>query len=575
MQKETITEPQLISLEKLKPHEEVDAKRLAELKRSIEADNALKYPIIADKKSNVIIDGEHRFTALKELQCKTIPVIYIDYESPLIDVQSWRKDFKLTKKAVIEAGISGKKLPPKTSKHLIKRSNDATHISAIEKRIDAPLEMFRQEIKLVNLNLLKTTMRTNTRDVLSLYTRFLQTKKVDAPIIIDRATNTILEGNEVHQALDLLTAEKAPAIAINIQKAKIKTTQPITKEEIIKAGVKGPRLQPKTFKILTEPIKIEEIPLRKLLPQKKKSKNTLHVYESTLDLLQGTWPTPLVKLKSLSSNGITVFAKLEGFNPFSNSVKDRVGWAMIKEALENGELRNILYEATSTNTGIALTSIANTLGIKTKLYIPKTIQKISDTYLKALGAEIVRLPINLTVEAINQVEAEANADKATHLNQFENDANLKVHLKHTAKELDDQLSSLGLKPTCIIGGLGTSGHMSAISIYFKTKYKNKVEIIGVQPAKNETIPGIRRIETGMKWYHWAHFDHIIDVTQTEAIEGTINTARKEGILIGLSAGAIVSAFNKITKAKGVYALIFPDTGYKYGEQLQNYLNKQA
>jgi len=575
MQKQTITEPQLANLEKLKSHEEVDQNHLVELKRKIEADDILKYPIIVDKKTNVIIDGEHRFTVLKELQCKTIPVIYIDYESPLIEVQSWRKNFKLTKAAVIKAGISGKKLPPKTSKHLIKRSTGATHISVIGKRVDALLEMLKQEITLVNLNLLKPAMRSDTRDVLPLYTKFSQTRSVDTPIIIDKTTNTILEGSEAYQALDLLTVEKAPAIAINIQKAKIKTTHPITKEEIIKAGMEGPKLPPKAFKILAAPIKIEKIPLRKLLSQKKKNKSTLHVYESTLNLLQGTWPTPLVKLNSLSSNDITVFAKLEGFNPFSNSIKDRVGWAMIREALENKELSSILYEATSTNTGIALASIANTLGIKTRLYIPQTIQKISDTYLKTLGAEIVRLPINLTVEAINQVEAEANADKATHLNQFENDANLKVHLKHTAKELDDQLGILGLKPTCIIGGLGTSGHMSAISLYFKTRYKNKVEIIGVQPAKNESIPGIRRIEAGMKWYHWTRFDHIVDVTQTEAIEGTINIAKKEGILIGLSAGAVVSAFNKIAKAKGVYALIFPDTGYKYGEQIQTYLNKQA
>ncbi|MEM3597286.1 MAG: pyridoxal-phosphate dependent enzyme [Candidatus Bathyarchaeia archaeon] len=575
MHKAIITEPQLTSLEKLKPHEEVDPNHLTKLKRSIEVDGVLKHAIVADKSTNVIIDGEHRFTALKELQCKTIPVIYINYKSPLIEVKSWRKNFKLTKKAVIDAGISGKKIPPKTSKHLIKMSADATHISAIEKRVDVPIEILRQGVALINLKLLKTAMRTNIKDVLPLYTTFLQTKSVDVPLIIDKSTNIVLDGYEAYQALDLLTAEKAPAITINLQKVKVKTKQSITKKEIIEAGKEGPKLPPKTFKILTESIKIEKIPLKALLSQKRIRKSNLHVYENTLDLLHGMWPTPLVKLNSLSSNERIVFAKLEGFNPFSNSVKDRIGWAMIKETLENGELGSILYEATSTNTGIALTSIANMLGIKTKLYIPQTIQKVSDIYLKVLGAEIVRLPISLTVEAINQVEAEAKNDNATHLNQFENDANLKVHLKYTAKELDAQLKALGLKPTCIIGGLGTSGHMSAISLYFKTKYKDNVKIVGVQPAQNEVIPGIRRVETGMKWYHWANFDHVMDVTQTEAIEGVINIARKEGILIGLSAGAVVSAFNKIAKAKGVYALIFPDTGYKYAEQLQNYLNKNA
>jgi cysteine synthase/O-phosphoserine sulfhydrylase/cystathionine beta-synthase len=108
---------------------------------------------------------------------------------------------------------------------------------------------------------------------------------------------------------------------------------------------------------------------------------------------------------------------------------------MIVEALERGELKEVIYEATSTNTGIALTSIADILGVKAKLHIPQTIQKVSDTYLKVLGAEVVRLPVGLTVEAIGQVDSVARINNATHLNQFENDANFKVHLKYTAREL--------------------------------------------------------------------------------------------------------------------------------------------
>ena len=72
--------------------------------------------------------------------------------------------------------------------------------------------------------------------------------------------------------------------------------------------------------------------------------------------------------------------------------------------------------------------------------------------------------------------------------------------------------------------------MSAISLYFKSKYGDQVKIVGVQPAPNEVIPGIRRIETGMKWYHWVKFDEIIDVRQMEAIEATINVARRGGII---------------------------------------------
>jgi len=370
-----------------------------------------------------------------------------------------------------------------------------------------------------------------------------------------------------------LLARKIPSLKVDIQMVKMKSLQPSlkpqTKEAVVDAGLRGPKLPPKSFDVMTGPLKID-IPLEGLLALEGKDKKILKVYNSTLDLLLEGWPTPLVKLNSLSTSNRSVWAKLEGYNPFSNSVKDRIGWSMIMETLEKGELKEILYEATSTNTGIALASIANILGIKAKLYMPMAIQKVSDIYLKILDAEVVRLPVGLTVEAVGQVDSEARFNKATHLNQFENDANFKVHLKHTARELDEQVRSLGLKPTCIIGGLGTSGHMGAVSFYFKYRYKGDIEIVGVQPAPHHVIPGIRRIETGMKWYHWTHFDKVVEVKQSEAIEGSIHIARKEGLLIGLSAGAVVCAFNKLAEEKGVYILIFPDTGYKYAEQFENH-----
>ena len=568
-----VTEVQLVELDKLRQHEEVDPAHLKELKEEIRSDKILKFAIVVDKNTNIILDGEHRFNSLKELGCRRIPVVYVDYNSPAIQVQSWRNNLRLTKKDIIKAGLSEKKLPPKTSKHMIKIGDLLLHISAIQRRTDVPLEVLRNDIKLVDIKDVKPAMCTELREVLPLYAKFLETSIVDNPIIVDWKTGVILEGHEVFQALDLLSAKKVPAIKVNIFDMKIRSLQPglkpITAEAIIEAGLKGPRLPPKSFKVLLEPLKVN-VRLRELLAPEEKDGRILKVYNSTLELLYEGWPTPLVKLKSLSNDERSVWAKLEGYNPFSNSVKDRIGWSMLNDALERGALKQAIYEATSTNTGIALTSIANTLGVKAKLYIPQTVQKVSDVYLKVLGAEVIRLPVGLTVEAIDKVDFQAKADDATHLNQFENDANFKVHLKYTARELDQQLQSVGLKPSCIIGGLGTSGHMSAISFYFKNKYRNNVKIVGVQPAPNEVIPGIRRVETGMKWLHWMDFDEVVDVKQVEAIEAVISIARKEGLLIGLSAGAVVHAFNKISKDEGVYVLIFPDTGYKYAEQFENY-----
>ncbi|MGB9959013.1 MAG: pyridoxal-phosphate dependent enzyme [Candidatus Bathyarchaeales archaeon] len=495
-----------------------------------------------------------------------------------IEVHSRRGGEHLTKKDVINAGLSDKMPPPENSEHVTRNSENNTlaHISAVEKKVDIPLEGLKSELEFLNIKDVKSAMQVELKEALPLYARFLETGIVDTPIIVDEKTHVILEGYEAFQAVDLLAAQKIPSFKVDIEKVEIKSLQPgcpVTKEAIIEAGLKGPKLPPKSFKVIIESSKIN-VPLKALAAPKENDKKALKVFNSTLELLYEGWPTPLVRLGSLSTEKRNVWAKLEGYNPFSNSVKDRIGWAMIAEALEKGELKKALYEATSTNTGIALASIANILGIKSKLFIPKTIQKVSDIYLEVLGAEVVRLPVGLTVESIGRVEAEAKADKAAHLNQFENDANFKVHLKYTATEIDEQLQSMHLKPTHIIGGLGTSGHMSAISTYFKTKYKDSVKIIGVQPAHNEAIPGIRRIETGMKWYHQATFDQIIDVKQAEAIEGAIKIARKEGVLIGLSAGAVVHAFQKIAEEEGVYVLVFPDSGYKYAEQFEKYLTHE-
>ncbi|MCD6444455.1 cysteine synthase family protein [Candidatus Bathyarchaeota archaeon] len=387
-----------------------------------------------------------------------------------------------------------------------------------------------------------------------------------------------LKGHELLESLNLLSADKAPVLQVDRSKVRIRSLQPdlrpVTLEKVIEAGVEGPKLPSRSFEVyIDEEPPCVKVSLEELGIWGKLRGSTLNVYENTLELLYKSWPTPLVKLASVSSEGRSVWAKLEGFNPYSNSVKDRVGWSMIMTALEEGRLGDILYEATSTNTGIALTAIANILGRKTRIFIPKSIQKVSDTFLKALGAEVVRVPVSLTVEAIEEVDSRAKREGAVHLNQFENDANFKVHLKYTAKEIDEQLRSIGLKPNYIIGGLGTSGHMSAISLYFKSRYGDNVKLIGVQPAPDEVIPGIRRVETGMKWIHWTDFDQIVDVTRDEAIEGSLTVARREGLLIGLSAGAVFHAFKEIAEENGVYVLVFPDTGYKYAEQFKEYLKK--
>jgi len=303
------------------------------------------------------------------------------------------------------------------------------------------------------------------------------------------------------------------------------------------------------------------------------------VFTNTEELLYKNWPTPLVKLANLSSNGISVWAKLEGFNPWSMSVKDRIGWYMYRKALERlGRDRiSLLVESTSTNTGLAIAAMASIYKAKLKAFIPSTVSKTGETLLKIFGAEVIRSPKLLTVELIDDVEEIARKEGAVHLNQFYNDANFEVHLRYTAKELELQIREAGIEPKAIFGGLGTSGHMSAISFYFKNRFKG-VKIYGVVPAPNTAIQGIRRVESGMKWVHYANIDNIVEVTPEEAVKGVLEIVRNEGIFVGLSSGAVYMAFKKVVKegklGEGDYILIFPDIGFKYVEQVSMYIDNE-
>ncbi len=202
-------------------------------------------------------------------------------------------------------------------------------------------------------------------------------------------------------------------------------------------------------------------------------------------------------------------------------------------------------------------------------------QKCVDYLFLAMGADVVRKESPLTVAMINSVLLDAARDGAIVLNQFENDLNFIVHLKYTAKEVDYQLRSSGITPRAIIGGLGTSGHMSAISLYFKNRYSD-VDVYGVQPAEGSTIPGLRRVETGMKWARYAELNKVVDVKLEEAFNTVIDVARSDGLLVGLSGGAVLYALRRLAEdgvVRGDVVAIIPDHGVKYIEILESLVTK--
>ena len=129
-----------IRIEELREHEEIRPDYLEELKNEILSDGMLKMPIAVDKSTCIILDGHHRLHALKKIGCKKIPVILVDYQSPEIEVIPWREGEKVTKKMIIDTALTGKRMAPKTSKHMIRVEGELKHISILETVVNIPLD---------------------------------------------------------------------------------------------------------------------------------------------------------------------------------------------------------------------------------------------------------------------------------------------------------------------------------------------------------------------------------------------------------------------------------------------------
>ncbi len=133
----------LIHIEKLIGHEEVDPYHLQSLMTEIESDGFLRMPVVVDRHTNTILDGHHRCHALRQLNCRRIPVIFINYDSSEVVAAAWREGEEVTKDSVLYAALSGRRLPTKTSKHLILINGVFKHISMMEEVINIPLERLK------------------------------------------------------------------------------------------------------------------------------------------------------------------------------------------------------------------------------------------------------------------------------------------------------------------------------------------------------------------------------------------------------------------------------------------------
>ena len=288
--------------------------------------------------------------------------------------------------------------------------------------------------------------------------------------------------------------------------------------------------------------------------------------------------TPLLELSNFTKiNKVEarLIGKLESFNPAS-SVKDRIGYAMIKDGEERGLINKdtVIIEPTSGNTGIALAFVAAAKGYRLIITLPDTFSLERRNLLKALGAELVLTPgAEGMTGAINKaIELAEETPNSYVPQQFENPANPAIHKSTTGEEIWRDTDG---KVDIFIAGVGTGGTISGVGAALKEK-NPAVQIIAVEPTDSPVLSGgpkgphkIQGIGAG---FVPANFnkdvvDEIYKVTNDEAFEASRQLAKSEGLLVGISSGAAAYAATQIGKRqenKGkTIVVLFPDSGERY------------
>ncbi len=275
----------------------------------------------------------------------------------------------------------------------------------------------------------------------------------------------------------------------------------------------------------------------------------------------------MVKINKLNPNPkVNIFAKLECFNP-TGSVKDRIALAMVEKAERMGILTKgkTIIEPTSGNTGISLAMIAAKKGYNIKVVMPETMSIERRKIIKAFGAELILVKKEEWRDgAIRFVKSLVEKDKnLVMLNQYENEANVMAHYETTGREILEQMNRE--KIDVFLAGIGTGGTIMGVGKRLKEKYPD-VEIVGVEPKIETKIEGLRSTaEYIPPILNFKEIDQRVIVEDEDAFFTTKEIIKKEGIFVGISSGAAMSA--AIRKAKemssGNIVIIFPDRGEKY------------
>ncbi|HIC43956.1 MAG TPA: cysteine synthase A [Sulfurimonas sp.] len=286
--------------------------------------------------------------------------------------------------------------------------------------------------------------------------------------------------------------------------------------------------------------------------------------------------TPLVQLnKASKETSCTILGKCEFMNPTS-SVKDRIGFNMIRTALDNGTINQdtTIIEPTSGNTGIALASVCAAFDLKLILTMPESMSMERRNLLKALGAQLVLTPAPMGMKgAIDKAdEIQASTENSHVLQQFNNPANPDIHRRTTAIEI---LNDTDKQVDIFVAAIGTGGSITGIAEVLKKELPD-VKVFAVEPSDSAILSGgkpgphkIQGIGAGFipENLNTDIYDEVLTVTNEDAMATAKALAREEGLLVGISAGANVYAVKQVAarpenKGKTIVTILC-DTAERY------------
>ncbi len=300
----------------------------------------------------------------------------------------------------------------------------------------------------------------------------------------------------------------------------------------------------------------------------------MNVAGSITELIGGT---PLLRLNHLSNEtGTEIYGKLESFNP-GGSVKDRIGLSMIEAAERDGRIvpgRTTIVEPTSGNTGIALAMVAAARGYELVLCMPDTMSVERRAILKAYGARLVltRGVDGMRGAVTKALEIAADAEDMFVPQQFDNAANPEIHRQTTAEEVWNDTEG---RVDVFVAAVGTGGTVTGVGQVLKER-KPGVHIVAVEPADSPVLAGgrpgphkIQGIGAGFvpQVLDTGVYDEIVAVGTNDSFDTARDLARREGILLGISAGANVWATGEVARrpemAGKVIVTVLCDTGERY------------